>query len=72
MEKYFTEKQLAMINTAWEKKKSIFIHKYKGVSDKWDLLNPCSIRESAKWFKSKEDFTRAIFEDSLYIGYIEV
>lgn len=72
MEKYFNQKDLSIINTAWEKKKSIFVHKYKGLSIKWDLLNPCAIRESAKWYKSKEEFTRAIFEDSLYIGYIEV
>lgn len=72
MEKYFNEKELSMINNAWENKKSIFVHKYKGLSNKWDLLNPCAIRESAKWYKSKEEFTRAIFEDSMLIGYIQV
>lgn len=71
IEKYFNEKQLGIISKAWENKKSVFIHKYKGISDKRDIFAPGALKQSAKWYSTKEQFLSAIIDDCIYIGYIE-
>lgn len=67
MKKYFNEKELAIINYAWENKKSVFIHKYKGLSNKRDIFAPNSLKQSAKYFKTKEQFMRDILEDYIFL-----
>ena len=71
MEKYFNEKELSIINQAWENRKNVFIHKYKGLSDKRDWLAPSSLKQSAKWYRNKQEFMDAILEDCIFLGYIE-
>lgn len=71
MEKYFNEKELSIINNAWNNNKSVYIHRYKGLSDKRDWLAPSSLKQSAKYYKNIEQFMNAILDDCIFLGYIE-
>lgn len=72
MTKYFTEKELQIINRAWNEKKEILIDKYAGISIKNFICFSSSVlRENPKWYKSLDAFTDAIIESSKIIGYIE-
>lgn len=72
MTKYFTEKELQIINKAWTEKKEILIDKYAGISIKNFLtFSASALKENPKWYESLDAFINAIIESSKIIGYLE-
>lgn len=72
MTKYFTEKELQLINKAWDKKKEIVVDRYSGISIKKLLyFSSSALIENPIWYQDIDSFIDAIIESSKIIGYLE-